>query len=229
VGAGVILLHPTHTHPLPSLSAEAEYHGVANAVAECSWLRSLLGELDCPLSSATIVFCDNVSTIYMSKNPVHHKRTKHIELDIHFVREKVAVGDIRVLHVPSARRFADVFTKGLPTSLFNDFRDSLCVSNAAVETGGGGVERLRSARMRARSAHATVRARRAPHAHHGSATAGLWARRALHASRRTPHALRQRPCRSSSARLARRDYAPLDRGLVGSATPLYSIYVNSYT
>jgi hypothetical protein len=119
-------------------SAEAEYHGVANAVAECSWLRSLLGELGCPLSFATIVFCDNVSTIYMSKNPVHHKRTKHIELDIHFVREKVAVGDIRVLHVPSARRFADVFTKGLPTSLFNDFRDSLCVSNAAAETAGGG-------------------------------------------------------------------------------------------
>jgi hypothetical protein len=74
----------------------------------------------------------------MSKNPVHHKRTKHIELDIHFVREKVAVGDIRVLHVPSARRFADVFTKGLPKSLFNDFRDSLCVSNAAAETTGGG-------------------------------------------------------------------------------------------
>lgn len=110
-------------------SAEAEYHGVANAVAECSWLRSLLGELGCPVGSATIVFCD-VSAVYMSRNPVHHKRTKHIELDIHFVREKVALGEVRVLHVPSARQFANVFTKGLPSALFIDFRDSLCVDTA---------------------------------------------------------------------------------------------------
>jgi hypothetical protein len=73
-------------------SAEAEYRGVANAVAECSWLRSLLDELNCKIDKATMVFCDNVSTVYMSRNPVHHKRTKHIELDIHFVREKVALG-----------------------------------------------------------------------------------------------------------------------------------------
>jgi histone deacetylase 1/2 len=66
-------------------STEAEYHGVANAVAECTWLRQLLSELDCPLSKATIVFCDNVSACYMSSNPVHHKRTKHIKLDVHFV------------------------------------------------------------------------------------------------------------------------------------------------
>ncbi|XP_025815699.1 uncharacterized protein LOC112892801 [Panicum hallii] len=84
-------------------SAEAEYRGVANAVAECSWLRHLLGELHCDISKATVVFCDNVSMVYMSRNPIHHKRTKHIELDIHFVREKVAIGEVRVLHVPSAR------------------------------------------------------------------------------------------------------------------------------
>nr|CAB3463731.1 unnamed protein product [Digitaria exilis] len=105
-------------------SAEAEYRGVANAVAECSWLRSLLGELGCPVGSATIVFCDNVSAVYMSRNPVHHKRTKHIELDIHFVREKVALGEVRVLHVPSSGQFADVFTKGLPTALFIDFSNN---------------------------------------------------------------------------------------------------------
>jgi len=45
-----------------------------------------------PLSSATIVYCDNVSAVYMTTNPVHHNRTKHIEIDIHFVREKVALG-----------------------------------------------------------------------------------------------------------------------------------------
>ncbi|KAK1617826.1 hypothetical protein QYE76_023343 [Lolium multiflorum] len=77
-------------------SAEAEYRAVAHAVAECCWLRQLLQELHRPLSSATVVYCDNVSAIYMSSNPVQHKRTKHIEIDIHFVREKVSLGEVRV-------------------------------------------------------------------------------------------------------------------------------------
>jgi hypothetical protein len=101
-------------------SAEAEYRAVAHAVAECCWLRQLLQELHLPLQSATVVFCDNVSAVYMTANPVHHRRTKHIEIDIHFVREKVALGEIRVLHVPSSHQFADIMTKGLPVQLFSD-------------------------------------------------------------------------------------------------------------
>jgi hypothetical protein len=121
-------------------SAEAEYWAVANAVAEWAWLRQLLGELECPLTKATIIFCDNVSACYMSGNPVHHKRTKHIELDVHFVREKVAVGQCKVLHVPTTQQFADVMTKGLPTATFREFRNSLCVAgNNAHTAGGGGV------------------------------------------------------------------------------------------
>ncbi|GJX34047.1 ribonuclease H-like domain-containing protein [Tanacetum coccineum] len=82
-------------------SAEAEYRGVANAVAETSWIRNLLRELHTPLFTATLVYCDNVSVVYMSANPVQHQRTKLIEIDIHFVRDKVAAGHVRVLHVPS--------------------------------------------------------------------------------------------------------------------------------
>ncbi|XP_039827503.1 uncharacterized mitochondrial protein AtMg00810-like [Panicum virgatum] len=118
-------------------TAEAEYRAIANAVAECSWLRHLLGELLCKVPSATIAFCDNISSVYMSRNPVHHRRTKHIEQDIHFVREKVAIGEVRVMHVPSARQIADVFTNGLPSALFFDFRDSLSVTDGDVETAGG--------------------------------------------------------------------------------------------
>nr|GEZ64990.1 ribonuclease H-like domain-containing protein [Tanacetum cinerariifolium] len=66
-------------------SAEAEYHGVADAVAETCWLRKLLRELHTPLSSATLVYCDNVGVVYLSSNPIQHQRTKHIEIDIHFV------------------------------------------------------------------------------------------------------------------------------------------------
>lgn len=108
-------------------SAEAEYCGVANVVSESCWIRNLLLELHCPVKKATLVYCDNVSAIYLSGNPVQHQRTKHIEMDIHFVREKVARGQVRVLHVPSRYQIADIFTKGLPLILFEDFRDSLSV------------------------------------------------------------------------------------------------------
>ncbi|GJX27021.1 ribonuclease H-like domain-containing protein, partial [Tanacetum coccineum] len=106
---------------------EAEYRGVANAVAKTCWLRNLLRELHTPLSSGTLVYCDNVSVVYLSSNPVQHQCTKHIEIDIHFVRDLVAAGQVRVLHVPSRYQFADIFTKGLPSALFEEFRTSLSV------------------------------------------------------------------------------------------------------
>ncbi|GKA22790.1 ribonuclease H-like domain-containing protein [Tanacetum coccineum] len=115
---------------------EAEYRGVANDVAETCWLRNLLRELHTPLSSATLVYCDNVSVVYFSSNPVQHQRTKHIEIDIHFVRDLVAAGQVRVLHVPSRYQFADIFTKGLPSALFEEFRSSLSVWSPPALTAG---------------------------------------------------------------------------------------------
>ncbi|GKD70443.1 ribonuclease H-like domain-containing protein, partial [Tanacetum coccineum] len=107
-------------------SAEAEYRGVANAVVETCWLHNLLRELHTPLSTTTLVYCDNVSAVYLSSN-----------LDIHFVRDLVVVGHIRVLHVPSRYQYADVFTKGLPTVLFDEFRSSLSVRSSPAQTAGG--------------------------------------------------------------------------------------------
>ncbi|GJY14763.1 ribonuclease H-like domain-containing protein, partial [Tanacetum coccineum] len=118
-------------------SAEAEYRGVANAVAETCWLRNLLRELHTPLSTATIVYCDNVIVVYLSSNLVQHQRTKHIEIDIHFVRDLVTTGHIRILHVPSHYQYVDIFTKGLPTALFDEFRDSLSVRSSPAQTAGG--------------------------------------------------------------------------------------------
>ena len=115
-------------------SAESEYRGVFNVVSESRWLRNLLVELHCPIRKANLVYCDNVSSIYLSDIPVQHQRTKHIEIDIHFVREKVARGEVRVLHVPSCHLMADIFTKGLPLILFEDFRDSLNVHPPPAST-----------------------------------------------------------------------------------------------
>ncbi|GKC32009.1 ribonuclease H-like domain-containing protein [Tanacetum coccineum] len=74
-------------------------------LAETAWLRKLLRELHSPLSTATLIYCDNVSAVYMSVNPVQHQRTKHIEIDIHFVRDMVTVGQVRVLHVVTPRQW----------------------------------------------------------------------------------------------------------------------------
>jgi hypothetical protein len=71
------------------------------------------------------VYCDNISAVYLSTNPIQHQRTKHIEIDLHFVRERVAVGDVRVLHVPTTSQFTDFFSKGLPSSVFSEFWSNL--------------------------------------------------------------------------------------------------------
>ncbi|GKE61842.1 ribonuclease H-like domain-containing protein [Tanacetum coccineum] len=87
-------------------SAEAKYRAVANVVAETTWLRNLLRELHSPLSTVTLVYCDNVSAVYMSVNPVQHQRTKHIEIDIHFVRDMVTWYQARkILKTPKTLTF----------------------------------------------------------------------------------------------------------------------------
>jgi hypothetical protein len=88
-------------------------------------MRQLLHELYSPLQRATLVYHDNVSAVYLSTNSVQHQRTTHVEINLHFVRERVTVGDVRVLSVPTMLQFADIFTKGLPSSVFLDFWSSL--------------------------------------------------------------------------------------------------------
>jgi hypothetical protein len=66
-------------------STEAEYRAIANGVTEATWLRQLLHELQTPPSRCTLVYCDNISAVFLSTNPVQHQRTKHVEIDLHFV------------------------------------------------------------------------------------------------------------------------------------------------
>lgn len=65
-----------------------------------------------------MLFCDNLSVIALSFNPVQHQRTKHIEIDVHFVRERVSTNQLEVQFVSSQEQFADILTKGLSSSLF---------------------------------------------------------------------------------------------------------------
>lgn len=106
-------------------SAEAEYRSLVIAVAELMWIQSLLRELRVQLPNKPVLFCDNLSAVLLSHNPVLHARTKHMEIDIFFAREKLLKGDIAAAHLPSALQIADVFTKPLANTQLSLIRSKL--------------------------------------------------------------------------------------------------------
>ncbi|KAJ0683370.1 putative RNA-directed DNA polymerase [Helianthus annuus] len=91
-------------------STEPEYKAIADTVAELIWLKSLLHELGL-ISKASTLWCDNLGATYLSANPVFHARTKHVEVDYHFVREQVTQGKLNVKFISTDDQIADVFTK----------------------------------------------------------------------------------------------------------------------
>jgi histone deacetylase 1/2 len=106
-------------------STEAEYKALANATAEMMWVQKLLTEIGVPHPTTSRLWCDNLGAKYMSANPVFHARTKHIEIDFHFVREQVAQGQLDIRFIHSDDQVADGFTKALPVAKFLQFRRNL--------------------------------------------------------------------------------------------------------
>jgi hypothetical protein len=99
---------------------EAEYKFVANTAAEILWIQSLLRELGICPSSPPKLWCDNIGTTYLSVNPIFHAQTKHVEIDFHFVRDRVADKSLQVLFVPSSNQLVDVLTKPIVSKRFHD-------------------------------------------------------------------------------------------------------------
>jgi histone deacetylase 1/2 len=108
-------------------STEAEYKSVANATAELMWIQALLRELGVTLRRPPSLWCDNIGATYLSANPVFHARMKHIEIDYHFVRERVASKALQIRHISTHDQLADVLTKPLMTQQFARFRSDLNV------------------------------------------------------------------------------------------------------
>ncbi|RVX19329.1 Retrovirus-related Pol polyprotein from transposon RE1 [Vitis vinifera] len=94
-------------------SAEAEYRAMALATCELIWLRHLLQELRFGKDEQMKLICDNQAALHIASNPVFHERTKHIEVDCHFIREKIASGCVATSFVNSNDQLADIFTKSL--------------------------------------------------------------------------------------------------------------------
>lgn len=95
---------------------------------ELTWLTYLLRHVGLMLTKPPILHCDNLSALHMIVNPVFHGRPKHIELDYHFVRERVAMGNLVTHFVLSRAQLADIFTKHLPRFGFMDIRNKLRLS-----------------------------------------------------------------------------------------------------
>jgi histone deacetylase 1/2 len=105
-----------------SSSMEAEYKSLANATAEIIWVQSILAELGVPQPKVACLWCDNLGATYLSANPVFHARTKNIEVDFHFVRERVANKLLDVRFIPSGDQVVDGFTKPLPVKQLEGFK-----------------------------------------------------------------------------------------------------------
>ena len=124
-------------HTVSRSSTEAEYRALATGVAELAWLRQVLCDLGIFLPSAPAIWCDNTSAIALASNLVFHSRTKHIEVDYHFVRERVVRGDLHLHFISTEDQLADLFTKPLSTPRFLKLTSKLMFSAPTHSLEGG--------------------------------------------------------------------------------------------
>ncbi|CAL9233873.1 unnamed protein product [Arabidopsis halleri] len=115
-------------------SAEAEYRAMNAVTKELLFLKNLLHELGVDHEGPMTISCDSKPAIHISNNPVFHERTKHIELDCHFVRDEIVKGVIKPFHVSTTNQLADILTKALGRREFDAFLLKLGIRNLHAPT-----------------------------------------------------------------------------------------------
>jgi hypothetical protein len=113
VGGNMVSWKSKKQHVVVRSTAEAEYRAMALSVAEMIWLRSILVELKMNQGDKMKLWCDNKSAINIANNPVQHDRTKHVEINRFFIKEKLNSGLLELGHVATREQVADCLTKGL--------------------------------------------------------------------------------------------------------------------
>ena len=112
--------------PIVTLSTtEAEYVAASVCACQAIWFKRILGELGYNVDGSTVIYCDNTSTIKLSKNPVFHGRCKHIGVRFHFLHDMVKDEEIQLEHCGSEEQVADIFTKPLKLETFERLRNRL--------------------------------------------------------------------------------------------------------
>lgn len=128
-------------------STEAKYQALASTSADLTWIAFVLRDIGISLVSPTLLFCDNKSAISLTANPILHARTKHIEVDFHFVREKVSSGSLSIRYVPSHLQLADIFTKSLTRFVHVNLRTKLGMGFSSPPNLRGDVKNIHSSKL----------------------------------------------------------------------------------
>ncbi|CAL9029939.1 unnamed protein product [Prunus brigantina] len=118
-------------------SNPALVNSVIRDLGEISWIRQLLCDLHMVIPEAPGLHSDNLSTLALSANPVLHSRIKHMDIDFHFIQEKVQNKDLNVQYVSTDEQVADILTKGLHSPLFVKHSGNLSLGSPLAEIEGG--------------------------------------------------------------------------------------------
>lgn len=105
---------PRSKETISRSSAKVEYRSMGMAVSQAVWVKGLLSELCINTRFPVALYCDNKATIQITENPKYHERTKHIQIDCPFVRDKMQDGTISPIHLSKKGQIADILTKALP-------------------------------------------------------------------------------------------------------------------
>ena len=106
-------------------STEAEYRALSQTATEIAWLCSLFKELGLKHKGPAVIWCDNAGAKQLSANPVFHSRTKHIEVDVHYIRNMIEQGLAEIRFIPTKEQTADIFTKAISIEQFQYLKDKL--------------------------------------------------------------------------------------------------------
>jgi hypothetical protein len=140
VGGNLVTWKSKKQNVVARSSAEAEYRAMASTASELTWIKQLLLDMGFRTQAPMKMYCDNNSARHIASNPVFHERTKHIEVDCHFVREKVQAKEIETPYVKSEDQLADVFTKGLDPGPFEKITSKLGLYDIYIPSLRGSVE-----------------------------------------------------------------------------------------
>jgi len=110
-------------------STEAEYRAMATVISELVWIKSFLAAMGIFHTSPMKLLCDNQAALHIAKNPVFHERTKHIEIDCHFVRERLLSGELTTGYISSKNQVADIFTKAVGRHHFQFLQGKMGIVN----------------------------------------------------------------------------------------------------